>query len=340
MPLPKAFAEEEVEEQDQQTEQKTEETKPDEENPYKQAVEVSQEFDQKIKMPEGEDQQQDEQTDDTEGDDNSAPESDKEAAEDNSSGQDTAEDSKFSDEVLARAERVGMTGEMVDRFSSEQDLSNALELFEQAKGQDSKDGETGDNAGDEKQQEKEKSEPALKATDFLDPELHDESEIEALQKVFDQMDEQKKQLERVNEVVGRQQQVERLNFFDQQVNSLGDDWKGLLGEGSGFEMDPKEHRTFLENRGKLMEQVDVLADSYQRKGDKVPSQKELIQQALPMVFPEEAKKVQAGQLRGKAQKRSGQSLARATNKEKQPRTPMEDAVKFNKEFDAKLDSEE
>lgn len=100
--------------------------------------------------------------------------------------------------------------------------------------------------------------------------------------------------------------------FDSFVNNLGDDWKPLLGEGTGFEL-PKQSLA-LKNRVHL----DTVAKQLQfgRQQQNLPElgQNELLSRALRVAFPQRQEQVVRRQVEEEVSARSKMITARPTSK--------------------------
>lgn len=68
--------------------------------------------------------------------------------------------------------------------------------------------------------------------------------------------------------------------FERTLDNLAPEFHGILGKGSSFELDPKSPQA--QARAELLDNMVVLAEGFQRRGQGVPSEKQLFKLALDM----------------------------------------------------------
>ena len=150
----------------------------------------------------------------------------------------------------------------------------------------------------------------------LDEDLYEPEVIEAIKSLHEHHNKKHARLQsRIDERDQHQRQVEMNAFamrFDEQVESLGSDYTELFGKGRGMEM--KDSDSSYQNRMKLIEQMDVLAEGYVQTGKRVPGEAELFKEALGSVFQKETEKIKTKATRRKAGRRSGQIINRPTQR--------------------------
>lgn len=100
--------------------------------------------------------------------------------------------------------------------------------------------------------------------------------------------------------------------FDDFVDGLGDEWKPLLGEGSGFQL-PKDSLA-LKNRVHLDSTAKQLQYGRQQQGMPELGQEELLKRALRIAFPQKQEQVVRRQIEEEVSSRSRMITARPTSK--------------------------
>jgi len=275
--------------------------------------------------------------DDSLGDDDSSTDEkdkgdDKDTADDQKTADDTAGSEKeqeatetekksvISDELLARAEKMGFTKYEAQSFSNAEDLKRTLDIL---------DGAGDAKPGGEKDSEKE---PEFKID--LNPDEYDEKVIntfEGLNKFHtDRYSALETKLNQVLEAVGNDQAAAADVRFESMIEGLGDDFTETLGKGPGHSLDQKG--TQFENRVKLHEEIVRIAAGYAALGQQVPTEKELFEKAVGVVFKDKQKTLEMDKLGKKLDKRSKQSLGRAAPRKDRELSPDQRATNYVNEF--------
>jgi len=173
----------------------------------------------------------------------------------------------------------------------------------------------------------------------LDPDLHDEELIKAFKQVVDVAKHSQSELKEMRAAMEERQradqqaaQQEFVDWFDDKVNSLGEDYEELLGSGRYSALEPTS--IGLRNRDRIAEQMNVLLRGYQGTGATAPSKDELFNQAMTLALAREIAAVETGKLSKKLEKRANQhSDRRSGNKQKRALTPEEETVELlNEQF--------
>lgn len=124
--------------------------------------------------------------------------------------------------------------------------------------------------------------------------------------------------------VESQQKREYTDWLDGQFASMGDEYSPLFGKDAGHAMDRASPQ--LKARMKLLDAMDLIASGYQGRKQQSPSRGELFKQALRMAFGEKTAEAERKKIAGALDKRKGQFVARATNRESRDnRSPEERA---------------
>ena len=170
--------------------------------------------------------------------------------------------------------------------------------------------------------------PAETETEFKMPEPPDgeewdEATVAIVKSLQEQFTRELRQQQRIIEeqrqatesIISERKQVELRRYvdeFDGFVNKLGDEWKPLLGEGSGYQLEPKS--LALKNRVHLDTIAKQLSYGRQQQGLPELPQEELLSRSLRVAFPQQQEKVIRKQVEKEVQKRQGMMTARPSGR--------------------------
>lgn len=207
----------------------------------------------------------------------------------------------FDERLLVNAERVGISRDEALTFGSPEALNKAIDIAIRTY-----------------QRFAPKQEPAEQEPEItLDPDEYDEKIIKLFERQNKQIALLKEELDAVQgitqNVVSKAEQdaAEKMyDVFDQDVNSLGHD--DLFGKGTRNNVS-KEH---VENRARLLNATNALADSYELRGQPIPP--DLIERALRAEFGESAQAKSTRELADKVSKRASQTIARPSGRGSTP----------------------
>ena len=93
------------------------------------------------------------------------------------------------------------------------------------------------------------------------------------------------------------------------------------------------------NREKIIEEMSDFVAARQSRGKSIPSQAEVFERAVKVVFSDKANSLAAKRTRSSVKKRSSQIIENSTGGKNKTLTPEQEAVKVSNDFDKKLDSE-
>lgn len=130
----------------------------------------------------------------------------------------------------------------------------------------------------------------------------------------------------------RQQVLEHqyVQEFDGFCNDLGDSWKGLLGEGSGYEM-PKESLQF-QNRAHLDQVAAQLAAGRQAQGQPELPRDVLWKRALNLAFPNQQESAIRQEVTDQVVRRQRLQTNRPSTRKSEPVRPEDKAAATAEEF--------
>lgn len=231
----------------------------------------------------------------------------------------------FSAELLDRAKDAGYTEEEAKAFGSPANLERAVTAIDRrladigngslsgaggTGGEDaSKAGGTGGDGGATDAATKKDGGgelPAgLKFEPFkveLDPEMAADPDvvrtITAMNEHYaKQLEPFVKHVQGLIELTGQRQNEELEARLDGHFDSLGDDYNEVFGKGEGVELLEKSERndakakTALGNRQKVVSEMEALAAGYSQAGRRMPSEGQLFEKAVRLIFPEHAEKL-------------------------------------------------
>jgi len=245
-------------------------------------------------------------------------------------------DDPFDNSLLERALNAGLTLSEARGFSSAVDLENSLNIFEEHQSRKT----------EEKEEEEKPYDSGLSKEDF-DPALVDAINKSG-QKQFDEnkklrnenkelqagLEELKKSGNDRTAEIDRQTNVENTKWLDEQFNSLGDDFKEVLGKGTieDFAKGSAE----LENRTAVFNEMLAMAQGYKVTRQSVPIREALFKRAINNLHGDKVAQAAISTTKSKLTKQSKQALGRASGRGKTA-TGMDTAVQANRDFDKKID---
>jgi hypothetical protein len=217
----------------------------------------------------------------------------------------------FSDELLARAEKLGLSKEEVADFGTEEAANKALTLFEK------KSTATGTQTEQKPDSDANKNAATAAFKKYevkLDPNVFDPEIIETVNGINEhyskQFEAMEGQLNEARQSLNRQQALQFEQQFDGWIKELGDGYKDVLGDGRGAEMDKKSEQ--FGNRVKVLDEMETIAAGFVKTGKQVPPYGELFEKALASVFKDKQKEIARKEISGKLGKR--QIIARPSQR--------------------------
>ena len=201
--------------------------------------------------------------------------------------------------LFGRAMRAGMSEDEITGFGSADELERSVSLLE------SHTRSSDTSASDEPAKETQGKATEVALPEWK-PELGEDIEpsiAKALQGVPDYVGrhleaalapvlQERKQLgeklAQMEQFVVSQQNAANCAKLDNFVTGLGDEGKGLYGEGDVDTLDPDS--AGFKARAALDQKVNMLRDSYYRTGQRPPSDKKLLQEAHTLMHPEAIEK--------------------------------------------------
>jgi hypothetical protein len=119
--------------------------------------------------------------------------------------------------------------------------------------------------------------------------------------------------------------------FDNTLNSLGDEYEPLLGKGNWSELS-KAKPEAARNRQKVFTKMQVLRQGYQLAGEPVPSESELINEAVQASFYRQAQEIARNSIKRQIKKAGSQALSRPRSGGPQELTGPQLALQKEQEF--------
>lgn len=245
-------------------------------------------------------------------------------------GEDAGEDDKTqdeADELTARAIRAGMSMRDIKAVRSKRSLTKIVEVLEDNIAR----AEYTEEDSDDEQDQDEEDDPLADLPE-LDPEVHDEKVIKAVESLKAAVKKQQEELgkykvqstaaeKRAEEV----RQQEAAEWFDNAVDAMGKEFHALLGKGRYNDL--PDHSPQLANRERLASQIAVLFSGYHATGAKAPPRDEVFQQAARLVFADEYAEIEKQKLAGDLEKRSGSHISRPSGRKgKATMSPEDEAA--------------
>lgn len=229
-----------------------------------------------------------------------------------------------SDEVLSRAVLAGIPLAEARQFASDDSLLRVVGAIHDAAG-------TGDEPDGKAGEEAEEKDPFADLPE-LDPEEYDPKLI----KTFEAM---KSALKSQNETIKgfRQQQEESAQaaneaaardveqWFDKQVESLGEEFTEALGEGAMSALDRGSSQ--YAKRDEIASRMAIILAGYQATGQQAPPREDVFNEAARLVLHDQFVSARERKLAKDLESRAGQHIARPGGKKtKQTQSPFDEAA--------------
>lgn len=294
------------------------------------AVQESEDFDKKLEENETAYEEDVEVDDDDEkeddGDDDSADTDTEDEKADDDSGEKSEDDSEkksaISDELLRRAERLGLDADEAKAFKSQETLTRILDTLEGTKRQP-------DAKTDTAQQDN-----PFKFKVNLDKDVYDEGLIGQLESINDHY---ASMFGALFNKVGSLMNQRYTEQFDGMISGLGEDWHGVFGKGSHGELDPTS--SAFRSRAKLDAAVTMIQRGRESLGKPPLSPKEAFEKALHAEFHDVFQRIKDGKISKQMKQNKRQIVGRGSRVKGKPLTGHEQAVQISRDFDSKLEQE-
>ena len=220
---------------------------------------------------------------------------------------------EFSDELLTRAVKRGMSLSDARDFGTPESLEKALNLL------DSNDPQS-DSRGEE--QEEEFNLPKL------DPEEYDEDVIKLMEARDEVITKQRDELKEIRQLLEQQGEQMRASqeerFYDQVDDAFSSmaGWKDVIGTGDRFSLG--EDSAELKNRVQILEEFNVLQEADAKAGRSTAFKKQM-EKAAKNVFSDHANKVERARIKANAKRRDKSKINRPRS-DRDTRMSPEDAA--------------
>lgn len=236
----------------------------------------------------------------------------------------------LSDEIIARGFGAGMALNDILSFPDEASLDRVVSAIEHRRQVESKvvQPETADNVIPE--------DPFADLK--LDPDKYEPEMVEMMSKLKGVLTDQHEQIQafrREQEQVSLATQAaarqETTQWFDKEIEGLGDDFADALGTGKYDSLDRGSSQ--FAKREEIAEQMVTLKAGYDARSIEAPPRDELFNTAARLVLADEFQAAHEKRLAGKLAKRSTQHIQRASGtKARTTLTPEQDAANAVDEF--------
>lgn len=240
---------------------------------------------------------------DTEG---KASRSDAEETAETPSDEGSTEDD-FSDELLDRAVALGYELDDIREFTDAKALERELSRVEklQQKLQSRKQA-TDSETPPEQETPEEEQEPNWQQ---MIEEGHSEDTVKILKANYQRAAKAEAALKQLQQAENLRAAEVASNRFDDALNELPDMYEGILGKGRLAELQ-KSNPAVVENRKKVYQKMVILQAGYEASGQKVPSESELIEEAVNASFSKQAIENARKSVRTQLKKAGSQALSR------------------------------
>lgn len=204
------------------------------------------------------------------------------------------------DELLDRAVAAGYDLNDLRAFKSAEALKSELTRVERL--QQRLQARTAEKA-------EESAKPNVTPDKFEEPnwdQMIEDGHDEQMVRVNQQNWQMAKQLQQIEQQRVVQAALER---FDNVINKMPEEYEPILGKGNGKELQ-ESSPTIFANRAKVYDKMIILRQGYQSAGRKMPSEQDLIKEAVYASFHEQTIKDARKQVRTQIQKSGSQGLSR------------------------------
>jgi len=290
-------------------------------------LKLQDDFDSKIESDTDEPSYSDEEDDDIEvesdddSDEKSADDDKDDADEKPGTKPDSDEKSAISDDLIRRAERLGLDADEAKAFKSPDTLEKVLSSLE---------GEQGEETPKPDQQ----PDNPFKFKLSLSKDEYDDHMVDQFEAMNDHYAQQITRLyQAVDRIFGERDTAK----FDGMVDRLGSEWESVFGKGSESDLDPTS--TEFKARARLYREMNTIQQGRAKLGKPPLPAKEAFEKALHGEFHKEFQKIKDGELGKKLKTRKRQMLNRPTRRQGKQLTGYEEAVQISQDFDALLDNE-
>jgi hypothetical protein len=215
-------------------------------------------------------------------------------------------DKDFSDELLDRATDLGYTLNDIKNFRSESELAKEVKLAERLHQRLSE--RQGRQQGSEQPaQYAPPQEPEPDWAEMIEA-GHDPDVIGLQQQMWQRATRAEAMVQHVFQVDEQRAWSAQCERFDESLNKL-EEYQDILGSGRRGEL-LKNSPDLASNRDKVFEKMLVLRNGYQQSGREMPSEAELINEAVQASFWKQTKTIARKELTGQIKKAGSQALSR------------------------------
>lgn len=251
-----------------------------------------------------------------------------EAAEQPTSGNDAAGDFDISDELLDRAVAVGYELSDIRDFKDAKAFEKELARVErlQQRLQEKKTG--AEPPADEEPPPEAEKEPDW---DQLINDGHDPDIIELQKKNWQRATAAEAQVKELRRIETERAIAAQSDRFDEVLNGLGEEYTPLLGKGRRAELINSSPEVAA-NRQKVFTTMTILRTGYQQSGQPVPSDTELIQQAVQASFYKQTQELARSAIKRQIKNAGSQALSRPRSGGKDQLSGPDRALEKEREF--------
>lgn len=224
------------------------------------------------------------------------------------SSHESADNDSFSDELLDRASDLGYTLDDIKGFRSETSLAKEVSRAERLQ-QRLSERQSGRQFGEQPalEQYAPPREPEPDWAEMIEA-GHDPDVIGLQQNMWGRATRAEAMVNHVFQVDQQRAWSAQCERFDESLNKL-EEYQSILGSGRRGELQ-KNSPDLASNRDKVFEKMIVLRNGYQQSGREMPSESDLIQEAVQASFYKHAQETARKKLTGQIKKAGSQALSR------------------------------
>jgi hypothetical protein len=307
------------------------------------AVKTSEDFDSKLdaegideNLPEDdkakEDESEDKDTDSDADDTGKAEDKDTGDAETDTEDEETGDDDALSQNLVDQAIDLGLKTEEIALHKDDAELERTVEILSNIKIAQPK--------PDDKTQKPAKDDDAKdEGIKFENEEDIDPSILKAVRSLEGSNKELRQMVERLTGTIQQRNQDEFEDRFDGMIKDLGTDYEDVFGAGKGTDLNTRSaaHR----NRKTMIKRMYAIASGYETAKERIPTEKELFDQALFALHRKKMNTVRSKVISEKGKKQKGRKAGvPASSKTEKPPTGVQKAIATSREFDKLIDTSE
>lgn len=241
---------------------------------------------------------------------------------------DESADSEISDELLDKATELGYTLDELKGFRStkalERDIARVEKLQQRFQSRQAEKKPATETAPVEE------SEPEPKWDEMIE-EGHDPANVAIQKQLWQRAAKAEAAVKQVMQAEQNRIWEAMCERFDSTLNNMGEEYKELFGNGRRGDL-LKSSPELAANRDRVFDQMAILRAGYQAAGKTIPSEPDLINEAVQSSFYKQTQQIARKALKAEIKKAGSQSLSRPHSTGTKPMSGESRALAKEQEF--------